>query len=100
MIKRRKDRGGVFDNARWEEATNRVRTAYSNEGYIRAGVRPVIDRGIGQDSTPLVNLRWEIEEDVPAIINRIEVAGNAANFTSEDGTVFRYTILQGNPKRL
>ena len=94
LIKRQKDRGGVFDNARWEEATNRVRTAYSNEGYIRAGVRPVLDRGMGRDSTPVVNLRWEIEEDVPAIINRIEVAGN--DYTTEGCIRDQLVILPGD----
>lgn len=94
FLKRRKDPGTVFDRSRWEEATNRVRTAYSNEGYIRAGVRPVIDRGMAEDSTPVVNLRWEIEEDVPAIINRIEVAGN--DYTSEGCIRDQLVILPGD----
>ena len=42
----------------------------------------------------------EMDHDDEETCYAIEVAGNAAKFTSEDGTVFRYTILQGNPKRL
>lgn len=73
-------RGGgdqdVFDKAAWDDATQKVRTAYANEGYIYADVRPVVDRRVGKDSVPIVDLRWEIDEKSPAIINRIDIVGN------------------------
>lgn len=65
----------TFDQGRWEEGTQKVQTAYSNEGYIYARVRPIVDR----DTTAgkhVANLRWEIEEGQPAIVNRVEILGN------------------------
>ncbi len=72
-----KDPENVFDAARWEEATHQVQDAYANEGYIYAQVRPVIERTrAGKDSMPTVNLRWDIEERTPAIVNRVDILGN------------------------
>ena len=76
IVRRRPIRRGMFDRSRWEEATRNVSTAYSNEGYIRASVRPVVERTVGADSLPRVDLRWEISEGQPSIINRIEIVGN------------------------
>ncbi|NUO65274.1 MAG: outer membrane protein assembly factor BamA [Gemmatimonadaceae bacterium] len=85
----------VFDEAAWDDATQKVRTAYSNEGYIYAQVRPVVDRRkVGPDSTPTVDLRWEIDEARPAIVNRIEIAGN--DFTSEACIRDQLVILPGD----
>jgi outer membrane protein insertion porin family len=95
IVRRRRSNDGAFDQARWEEATNRVRTAYSNEGYIYANVRPVVDRQpMGPDSVPTVNLRWEIDEKQPAIINRIEIAGN--DYTTETCIRNQLIILPGD----
>ena len=94
LVRRREAAGNVFDQARWEEATNNVRTAYSNEGYIRASVRPVVDRAVAADSSSVVNLRWEIEEELPAIINRIEIAGN--DYTTEACIRNQLVILPGD----
>ena len=72
-----KDPTNVFDATRWEAATGQVQEAYMNEGYIRAQVRPIVERlKVGSDSVPTVNLRWEIDEQSPAIVNRIEIMGN------------------------
>ena len=75
---RRAQNGGaeIFDRGRWEEATRSVQQAYANEGYIYASVTPVVERSTGPDSVPLVNLRWDIEERQPAIVNRVEILGN------------------------
>src|SRR5918999_2412409 len=54
--------GEIFDRGRWEEATRSVQQAYANEGYIYASVTPVVERSVGADSVPVVNLRWDIEE--------------------------------------
>jgi outer membrane protein insertion porin family len=68
--------GEVFDRGKWEEATRNVQQAYANEGYIYATVTPVVERAQGPDSLPVVNLRWDIEERQPAIVNRVEILGN------------------------
>jgi outer membrane protein insertion porin family len=93
---RRSDRTpeGVFDRARWQEATERVQTAYRNEGYIYASINPVVERTVGPDSAPQVNLRWEIDEGSPAIINRIEIAGN--DYTSEECIRQQLSIIPGS----
>lgn len=85
----------VFDRASWEDATQKVRTAYSNEGYIYAQIRPVVERRVsGADSIPTVDLRWEIEESRPAIVNRIEIAGN--DYTAEACIRDQLVILPGD----
>jgi outer membrane protein insertion porin family len=86
----------VFDLTQWEDATDRLRTAYSNEGYIYAQVRPVIDRVPpgADDSIPRVNLRWEIEERSPAIVNRVDIVGN--DYTTEHCIRDALLILPGD----
>jgi outer membrane protein insertion porin family len=84
----------LFDQSEWDEATNRLRTAYANEGYIYAQVRPVVERTTGSDSVPTVNLRWEIDERTPATINRIEIAGN--DYTNEACIRDALVILPGD----
>lgn len=82
LVRRRRTPTGQFDRARWDEATEQVRTQYSNQGYIYAQVRPVLTRrSAGRDSTPVVDLRWEIDEGKPAIVNRVEIVGN--DYTTE-----------------
>jgi outer membrane protein insertion porin family len=66
----------TFDQARWEEAQQKLMEAYNDEGYIYANIRPVVERIPSTDSVRRVNLRWEIDERSPAIVNRIEIAGN------------------------
>jgi len=66
----------TFDAARWEEAQQKLMEAYNDEGYIYAQVHPVTERVPSTDSVRKVNLRWEIDERSPAIVNRIEIIGN------------------------
>lgn len=73
---------GVFDAASFEKATQDVGSLYRDRGYIYSEVYPVIERTVDADSQPTVNLRWEIDERQPAIVNRIEIVGN--DYTSED----------------
>ncbi len=73
---------GVFDQKRWDEAVEKVNTAYRNAGYLYARLNPVVERSTGPDSQPIVNLRWDIDEKNPAIVNRIEILGN--DYTSDD----------------
>jgi outer membrane protein insertion porin family len=89
-----KDRDvGSFDQTAWDDATTAVRNAYSNEGYIYAQVRPVVERST-RDSTPVVNLRWEIDEKTPATVNRIEILGN--DYTNESCIREQLVILPGD----
>ena len=77
VILRSKDDETVFDQSVWDEATRQVNNAYASEGYLYARVEPVIERTVsGPDSVPTVDLRWDIVEGSPAIINRIDIKGN------------------------
>ena len=89
------DDAAYFDQTRWDEATRSVGEAYANEGYIYANVRPVVERvKVGHDSVPTVNLRWEVDERQPAIVNRVEVFGN--DVTSESCIRNQIFILPGD----
>jgi outer membrane protein insertion porin family len=86
---------GVFDKTRWEEAFNNLQTAYRNEGYIYADLRPVIERRTTGDTTQhVVDLRWVIDEKAPAIINRIEIVGN--DYTVESCIRDQLVIIPGD----
>lgn len=82
LVRRGSGTTDAFNRGRWETATDQVREQYSNQGYIYAQVRPVITRRVAaRDSTPVVDLRWEIDEGKPAIVNRVEIVGN--DYTTE-----------------
>jgi len=66
----------TFDEAKWDDAQQKLMEAYNDEGYIYANIRPVTERVPGTGPVRTVNLRWEIDERSPAIVNRIEIAGN------------------------
>jgi len=66
----------TFDAAKWDDAQQKLAEAYNDEGYIYAQIRPVTERVPSTDSVRKVNLRWEIDERSPAIVNRIEITGN------------------------
>jgi outer membrane protein insertion porin family len=65
-----------FSQASWDEATQNLRTLYFNNGYIYMNVRADVIRRAGADGRPVVDLRWVITEGQPAIVNRVEIAGN------------------------
>jgi outer membrane protein insertion porin family len=68
---------GVFNAQAWDDATRKVQEAYANEGYIYASIQPVVERRrVGPDSVPTVDLRWDIDEKTPAIVNRVDIVGN------------------------
>jgi outer membrane protein insertion porin family len=83
----------IFDEARWEDATNKLRDAYANDGYIYAQINPVVERVQSSDSIPIVNLRWEISEGTVATINRINIVGN--DYTSESCIRQQLVLLPG-----
>jgi len=66
----------AFDRGAWEAATAAVQELYGNTGYIYASVEPEEVRRTGTDGVPVVDLRWNIVEGQPAIINRIIILGN------------------------
>ena len=89
----------VFNEDVWNDATTHVRQLYSNDGYIYAQVRGVVERGILKDPTPkdtthVVNLRWEIDERTPATINRIDITGN--DYTGEGCIREQLVLLPGD----
>ncbi|OGT94784.1 MAG: outer membrane protein assembly factor BamA [Gemmatimonadetes bacterium GWC2_71_9] len=67
-----------FDQTAWDDATAKLRTQYANAGYIYAEVRPRIEHVESADTAepPTVNLSWAVNEQHPAIVNRIEILGN------------------------
>ncbi|MGH9258406.1 MAG: outer membrane protein assembly factor BamA, partial [Acidimicrobiales bacterium] len=69
-------RAPLFDQEEWDKATNQVRTAYWNNGYIYANVRPDVIRRTAADGQSVVDLRWAIQEGQPAIVNKVEIVGN------------------------
>lgn len=93
-IRGRTIRTGIFNQTSWDDATNKYRDAMANDGYIYAQVRPIVDRTVGPDSTPVVNLRWDVVEGQPAIINRIEIVGN--DYTSETCIRDQLVIIPGD----
>ena len=84
---------GVFDATRWDDAKGKIQSAYATDGYIYANVRPVVERRVTADSTRYVDLRWEVEERTPAIVNRVEIFGN--DFTQEPCIRDQLVILPG-----
>ena len=96
ILRRRDAPGeGVFDRSRWDEAFGNLQTAYRNEGYIYADLRPVIERRVTPDTSQhIVDLRWVIDEKAPAIINRIEILGN--DYTVESCIRDQLVIIPGD----
>lgn len=87
---------GIFDQKKWDDALEKVNNEYRNNGYLYAQVRPVVERRFeGPDSAATVNLRWEIDEKNPAIVNRIEIVGN--DFTTDDCIRRQIFLVPGGP---
>ena len=90
-----------FNQDRWNDATQKLQTVYFNNGYIYMHVSADVIRRRGPDGQPVVDLRWVVSEGQPAIVNKIEIAGN--NVTHErvireaieliPGDVFRQAAL-------
>lgn len=69
--------GEVFDAEAFNDAILSVQEQYRNEGYLYVQVNPVVDIRESEDgSGPLVDASWQIIEGTPAIINRVNIAGN------------------------
>ena len=92
LVRRKPINTGTFDKSVWDEATQKVKTAYYNEGYLYAQVRPVTDRAPGDSGR--VRLRWDIVEGSPAIINRIDIVGN--DYTHENCIRDQLVLIPGD----
>ncbi len=92
LIKGKSATRNTFDQAEWDDATAKVKQAYATEGYIYAQVRPILDRQHGADGDK-VNLRWDVQEGTPAIVNRIEIIGN--DYTHENCIRDQLVIIPG-----
>ena len=89
------DAKNTFNEGAWEDATRKVQEAYANEGYIYASIQPIVERRrVGADSVPTVDLRWEIDEKTPAIVNRVDIVGN--DVTTETCIRDQLFILPGD----
>ena len=65
-----------FDQQKWQDAVQNVQSLYFNNGYIYMTLRPEVVRKKGSDGAPMVDLRWSLQEQQPATINRVDVVGN------------------------
>jgi outer membrane protein insertion porin family len=97
-----------FDDEQWQDATRKLQTLYYNNGYIYVSVRPDVIRRTAPDGTPVVDLRWVINEGQPAIVNHIEIRGNDVThervireaIVMVPGDVFRQDALLASYQRV
>jgi len=68
--------GRVFDRVAFEEAAEKIRQRYYDEGYLFAQVEPYWEPAEDRDGVPTVRAGWRISEGEQAYINRIVVSGN------------------------
>ncbi len=69
--------GRIFDVAAFEDAAQRVREMYGDEGYLYAQVEPFWERtGTEAGGSPTVRAGWRIQEAARAYVNRIVIEGN------------------------
>jgi len=87
----------VFDRSSWDEATGSVQTMYMNNGYIYAQVNAPATRRTTEDGRRVVDLRWQIVESQPAIVNKIEIRGNTV--THEDVIRRQIVMVPGDVMR-
>lgn len=84
----------VFDEDRFERATQDVSELYRNRGFLYAQVRPYVERTETEAGEPGVRVGWEIQEGEPAFVNRITIVGNT--FTHESVIRDRIFLLPGD----
>jgi outer membrane protein insertion porin family len=71
------EEGEIFDAEAFNGAIQSVQERYRNEGYLYAQVNPVVDIREGEEGdAPAVDATWQIAEGQPAIVNRVNIAGN------------------------
>ncbi|MYB07562.1 MAG: outer membrane protein assembly factor BamA [Gemmatimonadetes bacterium] len=73
--------GRVFDAVAFDEAAQRVRELYRNEGYLYAQLEPYWERtGDEVAGHPTIRAGWRIQEQTQAYVNRVIIAGNDFTF--------------------
>jgi hypothetical protein len=65
----------VFNQARFDQATEDVSQLYRNRGYLYAQVVPFVERTETETGSPAVAVGWEIVEREPAYVNRVAIGG-------------------------
>ncbi len=71
------EEGEVFDAEAFNGAIQSVQDRYRNEGYLYAQVNPVVNIREGEEGdAPAVDATWQIVEGQPAVVNRVNIAGN------------------------
>ena len=67
----------VFDNSRFQAATDEVRQVYQNEGYLYSQIVPFVTKNSAEEGkAPTVDVGWAIEEGRQAYIARVNIEGN------------------------
>ena len=84
----------VFNQSRFDQATQDVMQRYRNQGYLYAEVVPFVERVETGEGTPGVRVGWEITEREPAYVNRVAIVGNT--YTHEDVIRDRIFVLPGD----
>ncbi|HUG41057.1 MAG TPA: outer membrane protein assembly factor BamA [Longimicrobiales bacterium] len=84
----------VFNQSRFQQATEDVFQLYRNEGYLYAQVMPFVERVETDDGEPGVRVGWDIVEREPAYVNRVSVVGNT--YTHENVIRDRIFVLPGD----
>ena len=84
----------VFNQARFEQATQDVSQLYRNQGYLYAQVTPFVERTETEGGEPAVQVGWEIVERQPAYVNRVTILGNTR--THEDVIRDRIFVVPGD----
>jgi outer membrane protein insertion porin family len=84
----------VFNQARFDQATQDVWQAYRNHGYLHSQVVPFVERTETEAGDPAVRVGWQIVENDPAYVNRVHIVGNT--FTHESVIRDRIFVLPGD----
>jgi outer membrane protein insertion porin family len=88
--------GEVFDRAALDQATQRVRQMYNNEGYLYAQVVPKVERVPATEpgQSPTVNVTWAVSEHTPFYIDKVTIVGNT--YTHESVIRERLLVYPGD----
>jgi outer membrane protein insertion porin family len=88
------ERRPVFNQSRFNQATDDLSQAYRNQGYLYSQIVPFVERVRTEDDEPAVRVGWEIVENDPAYINRVHIVGNT--YTHENVIRDRIFVLPGD----
>lgn len=88
----RMQRGDIAAYEAIEGATESIRAFYGNRGYIRTGVRPVLDADADKG---VVDIRFEVSEGAVGYINKVNIRGNEV---TKDEVIRRELIVYPGDK--